>query len=333
MTGTGLLSNVEVMLRYSKIKGDPWKGLFTDLAKDKLVSSGDDPADEGAPQLPPFEADVLCDWKAKKFYCRFKVHKGENITAATLEVAGNVKPLEVSSEKEQVLEFPFRGNLPVRNFLIDYGKGAENLAHYQGIIIQLNAADDDLGYRPRPRLSRILELLRNLDPAKSANLARRRAGEKGDVDDDDGGSAEPTFDFFRFFQATYKLRHYYAKHSELDPFNENAPQGIPVLFRAVTLQQAVTPESQIERYVQLAELLETVIVLRNRKSTSPQSEHVAMHFQECIETELKDLEVKISSLLRESDSFRNMFGHSVAATKVDVFLAWFRNELKEQLHE
>lgn len=332
MNGTGILSNVEAMLRYSITKGDLWGSLFVKLAGDQLIAPEDDPLDEGSPQLPPFDAEVVCDWRQKKFFCRFKVHKGESIVTASLEVGGHLTVLDISTEKEQKCEFLFKGPLPVRNFFVVYSKVPGESVRYQGIVTQLNAADDELGYRPRPRLSKILDLLRSLDPDMSESGVRRKAARTGDADDDDDGAFEPSFDFFSFFQATYKMRNYYARHTELDPLLESAPQGIPVLFRAVALQPTENASSQVERYVQLAEILETLEEFKQHRKDIDQDEAI-IRLQNSIEEEICKLEPIISDLMSNSSSFKGMFGHGGrTSAKVQNFLNWFRHELKEQPH-
>jgi len=329
MNGTGILSNVEAMLRYSVAKGDPWVTLFDKLAGDQLIAPEDGPLDEGSPQLPPFDAEVMCDWRQKKFYCRFMVHKGESIKTASLEVGGQPTTLDISTGKEQKCEFPFKGPLPVRNFFVVYSTVPGESFRYQGLVTQLNAADDELGYRPRPRLSKILDLLRSLDPDMSESGVRRKASRTGDADDDDDGVFEPSFDFFSFFQATYKMRNYYARHTELDPLLESAPQGIPVLFRAVALQPTENASSQIERYVQLAEILETLEEFKQHRKDFNQGEAI-IRLQNSIKEELCKLEPMITALMATSSSFKGMFGDGDRGSKkVQCFLSWFRQELKE----
>jgi len=332
MNGSGVLSNVEAVLRYSIAKGDPWGTLFAGLADDQV---SDDHLDEGSPQLPPFDAEVVCDWRQKKFFCRFRVHKGESIKTASLEVGGHLTLLETTPEKEKRCECLFKGPLPVRNFFVIYSWASGESIRYQGLVTQLNAADDDLGYRPRPRLSKVLELLRSLDPEQSESGVRCKAGQTGDADDDDDGSFEPSFDFFSYFQATYKMRNYYAHHPELDPFLESAPQGIPVLFRAVALQPTENAPSQIERYVQLAELLETLEEFKQHRGDSQESDQggAILHLQNSIEEEICKLEPVISALMADSSTFKGIFGHGGGTSKkVQDFLDWFRQELKEQPH-
>ena len=65
------LANVEAMLRYDLAGAtNPWHGSFESLNEDRLVPPELEEDEDSAPPLPPFEAVVLCDWRAQIFHAR-----------------------------------------------------------------------------------------------------------------------------------------------------------------------------------------------------------------------------------------------------------------------
>ncbi|HEY8272721.1 MAG TPA: hypothetical protein VIG33_17640 [Pseudobdellovibrionaceae bacterium] len=324
--GEGRLSNIEAMLCYQGLNSDPWVGLFETLDKKKVGVMDDTDVDKGAPPLPPFDAEVVYDWKKGQFSCRLMIHEGVNLQNVRFEVAKESLPMKASTKVEQVKKILFRGRTVVRSFQVIYSEIAGTELHYQGLVTQLNAHDDQLGYRSPPRLTMVLDLLRSLDPEASEREIRRRAERGGDLDSDRDEQEESSFDFFTFFQATYKMRKFYAKHSDLDPFLASAPQGIPNLFRAIVLQPVANEEAEVGRYVQLAELLETA------ESFAKQANFQCQNVNDCLNSireELEEIEEKMRALIESSNALRVMFGRNAGETKGHRFLRWFREELKE----
>jgi hypothetical protein len=170
----------------------------------------------------------------------------------------------------------------------------------------------------------ILALLRSLDPEESEEQVRHRAGRGGGADSDEEGAFEPSFDFFALFQATYKLRTYYRRHSDADPFSKSAPQGIYALLGAVRLQPALTSEAKIGRYVQLAEILDVVEEFEH--SFASGADELANRLRD----ELSELEPVIEAMLRASEAFCGLFGVPPGEHKASRFLGWFRGELKKR---
>ena len=318
----GTFANVEAMLRYSYANGDPWQGLFSALQGALIGPEERDPEQDGAPQLPPFDAEVACDWQRKKFFCRLKILSGTHVRSISMEIAGESRCLVLKEEKEQRFETGFRGTLPVRIFSVHYVLNDGVQFSYRGLVTQLSAEDDELGYRPRPQLGKVLEYLRLLDPRHVSRAERHRTDE-WNLEDDEEGTPELSFDLFKFFQGTYKMRRYYEAHPELDPYSEMALGGIPVLYRAVSLQSAQSNDAKVGRYMQLSELLDTVRSLE--RSSGGQ-------LRKRLEREITGLEKEMVKLVKSSPSFTKVFGMSKDATKAKAFLDWFRNELKEQPH-
>lgn len=324
--GEGRLSNIEAMLRYQGRNSDPWVGLFESLDTNKVGVMDDVDLDEGAPPLPPFDAEVMYDWKKEQFSCRLMIHAGANLQNVRFQVVEKTLPMEVSPEVEQVKTIHFRGRTIIRSFQVIYSEVAGTELRYQGLVTQLNAHDDQLGYRSPPRLAMVLDLLRSLDSEANEQDIRRRAERGGESDSDRGEPEAPSFDFFTFFQATYKMRKFYAKHSNLYPFLATAPQGIPNLFRAIVLQSVANEEAEVGRYVQLAELLETAESLAKQTNFQGQNMHDCLN---AIREELGKMEEKMQALIESSNSLRAMFGQKAGKAKGSKFLHWFREELKE----
>jgi hypothetical protein len=324
MGAAGLFENIEVMLRYSSSTADPLKGVLVELDRDEIAPEAFDEAEEGAPPLFPVMAEVLCDWKARKIHCRLVISASAGaLSEVCLEVAGRNVPFE-PDQPIQECAIDFFRNTPVRTFLLTYRSGQMDKRSFRGLVIQLNAADDELGYFPPPRLDRVLDYLRGLDPAAPGGKGKGSRQLGGGADEDDDDTYESTFDFFSFFQGTYKLRHYHEKRAEADPFDKLSPHGIPMLLRAVMLQPVIAPEAIIGRYVQLTEIRETIQWLEHQFKTGQQ-----LFLRNEIDAELICLKGKIREQLQASPAFEAMFGAKAKESNIDKFIKWFHSEIKQ----
>ncbi len=322
-SGEGAFENIEAMLRYELAGKDPWANLFRNLSKEEIAAPEDDDPEDCAPPLPPVMAEVLCDWKTGTFHCRVvPLSSSKLVSGISLEIAGKSPELK---GVDNVLrgKLPFRGVAPVRVFTLTYLDRKGNLQSFRGLVTQLNALPDQLGYSPPPRLAQILAYLRGLDPDSHNGKKKHRAPD-GEGADGDEAEVEPTFDFFTFFQATYKLRHYHEKRKEADPFAESSSHGVPMLYRAVVLQPAITPEEVIGRYVQLSELMETIEWLELRCGRGS-----AELLKSDVKMEMVNLKPKIWGAMQESVAFKGMFGSRGRDVHISNFLEWFEREIKE----
>lgn len=317
LNSEGLLRNVEAMLRYALDRFDPWSQTFTELDRTQISAdaSGDE---EGAPPLPPFYAEAFCDWHERRCHLQLLLHPDAKVSHLWAELAGSEVALEPESTDLQMKSVPFTARRPIGEFLVRYRQAGEE-RRYRGLVTQMNAEDDDLGYRPRPRLDAVLELLRNLDPESEEGHG---GGLRGDASGDDEGLYEPIFDFFPLFQASYKMRRFYARHRHLRPFSNSAPQGLPMLLRAVQLQPAQTPEAIIGRYVQLSEVRELAEQLAPLRRPEDQFDDAG------VRQELATLEESLEELLLTSKGFERLPGASPDQERAKRFLNWFRQELK-----
>jgi hypothetical protein len=320
--GVGQLSNIEAMLSYKVNGSDPWAGTFDALDSGDL-SDVEDP-DEGAPSLPEFDADVIYDWQRKEFRYAVKIYQDAQMCSLTLEVGAHTQSLKPAYHDVQCSVIAAAVRHPVRTFLLTYSNVAGESVSYRGLVTQVGAKDDDLGYSPPPRLDMVLELLHGLDPKKGDPRSDKHNGGKSDDEGDENGV--PDFDFFSFFLATDKMRKYYnnPQQRNLSPFAPT-PSGIPVLYRAVTLQNANTPETRIGRYVQLAELSETIAAFDGRAVNDEERALVATLMGD-IKRELTLLEADVARLCSDSKHFQAMFTRDAPPAR--AFLTWFRNELK-----
>lgn len=318
--GGEAFGNVEAVLRYD-LRGaaDPWRGEFAVLGEDELTEQLPDEDEDGAPPLPPFEAIMLCDWEKRVFYARLTMLGLTAVRDVELRVDGQAKFYAALAEDEEVTtQFAFDGVQPVRSFYVTYRQPGGKIATYAGLVTQVNAAADELGYAPRPRLKRLLELLRALDPAETEGRARARAEMRAGGDGEEGAE-EPSFDFFGLFQASLKLFDYYTKAGAAglgrNPYDPLAPFGVTSLYRAIMAQPAVLPEELIGRYVQLKELCAVAGRLGGEFPYRAQAD-----------AELAGLHAKMGEYLKDSPAFGNMFGEA-APQRADVFLDWFCDEI------
>ena len=324
--GAGYLSNVEAMLRYRVDDADPWAGMLVPLARGEIVGIED--SEEGAPALPPFDADVLYDWQRKQFHCRVQLFPEASIRTLILEAGSQQRVLKSAflGEQRLVIKLPLRQ--PVRTFKLTYTDANGVAATYIGLVTQVNAADDELGYSPRPRLNQVLEYLHGLDPASAGKPSQKGVGIDSGIDGDGDDNAEPIFDFFSFFLGTEKMRRYYEnpKRKADSPYAPTAC-SIPLLHRAVTLQTDATPEAKIGRYVQLAELRDTIDFFDERAATDEEQERASAIKQD-IDEEVERLEAAVGPLFAASPQWQAMFAPN--APPAQTFLQWFRTELKLQ---
>ncbi|NYE60319.1 hypothetical protein FHW58_001471 [Duganella sp. 1224] len=320
--GQGYLSNVEAMLRYQVGPDYNWSGMLTAL--DQEAGRARDDADEGAPPLPPFQAEVAYDWHSRQFHCSVTPDPAARLGALTLEVGPLQHVFRCDDAATQHARLPLTLRQPVRSYQLHYARNGVDAIHV-GLVTQLNADDDQLDYLPKPRLDQLLLLLLGLVPGKTHPRLRAGGGGDGEDSDPDGlDHADPVFDFFSFFLATDKLRRYYAVPGQQagNPLGTGTAT-VFALYRAVTVQAAATPSDQIGRYVQLAELRETLAWLQARYPD--QAPHPAPAL---LDSELRQLEASLAPLLSASPHWQAMFGPRPPDAR--TFLNWFREELKHK---
>ncbi len=327
------LNNIEMMLRYP-VSRNIWKNLFKELDHDKIAEPDSDEESEGAPLLPPFNIDVLYDWKNKKFIYNLEIY--QPITFCSMELGGGCIKFDPKIGIKKG-EKPFSTQKPVKSYLVYYShsqKSTSNLV-YRGLVQQIGAADDELGYLPQPKLQSVLDVLLRLNPNQKQKEIERRADRIGSGENHENEEIE--FDAFKFFQATFKLREFY-KNTMSDPFSATAPQGIPILFRAISLQGTERPASKINKYIQLTELKDTINSVMSKMDTPENNEIIAIKkngdkFIESSELDqiICNLEQEILGLLRESKTFVSMFGGDEKVGNdhcTHAFIDWFKRNIE-----
>lgn len=324
--GDGMFSNVEAMLRY-RIEGEsPWKETFATMDEPADAQQHDDPDAEGAPPLPPFDAEAACDWKVRKLVVRVRVHERAALQAATVTIGESEMSIDVRKPSSQDFSFPMKLLRTIKSFELKYTLTSGVEAKFTGLVLQLNAPEDVLGYRPRPRLSSVLKLLRSLQPQQPPEDVRKRVRREDDSDDEDGVEDESTalsLDLFAFFQATFHMRRYFESHRELDPYDACSPFGPRVLYRAIALQQAEGDEALIVGYVQFSELLATIEAL----PTPDAAKACKAKLRTAVQAELKKPEARVRILLGESEAFKRMFPSSKASQRSEMLISWFREQV------
>jgi hypothetical protein len=270
-------------------------------------------------------AEVFCDWNTRKIHCRLVIVASAVVVSdVSLEVAGTRVTFDLDPPNQECT-IDFTGNTLVRTFQLTYHSGQTNKLSFRGLVIQLNAKDDQLGYFPPPRLDRVLDYLRSLDPTTPGEKGKESGQNRGGMNDEyDDDTYEPTFNFFSYFQGTYKLHKYYQKRTDVNPFDTVSPHGIPMLLRAVMLQPAIAPEAIIGRYVQLTEIKETIQWLEHQFKTEQQ---VCLRNE--IDAELNNLKGKIREELNRSSAFKTMFGNRAKEDNIEKFIEWFHSEIKQ----
>ncbi|ADU38100.1 hypothetical protein [Variovorax paradoxus] len=328
MHGAGQLSNVEAVLRYAVTGASPWRSLFQELPPEDMAPPLEpgDPDGEQAPPLPPFEAEAVCDWGATRLKIRVRIHADAHLRGASLSIAEHSSPVDIRKASLQCFDFPAPPARLVTNFDLAYATADGRTFTFTGLVLQVDAPEDVLGYRPKPKLNDVLKFLRSLrpneDPGKASKRARGGEGAEDDEADNDESAAR-SIDLFAFFQGTFQLRRYFQKHSELDPCDPTLPFGLGVLHRAVVLQEAPDDESTIARYVQLAELLATLDSLRRH---APPPAYEALRTQ--VAGQVRTLEAEVLERSSHSELFQRVFSKSQPTERSQMLIEWFRRELQ-----
>lgn len=322
----GALANVEAMLRY-ELAANPWKATIAPAADLPIAEPNNDDSEEKAPPIPPFDVRIACDWRAGKFVARLCVHDGAAVEGGRLKIVVGLEHWDVATGLEgqwQELEpKPFNSSAAVRTFFVQYeAKG--QLHTFQGLVIQVGAADDELGYRPRPRLDSVIAMLRALDPSVGQGRGVHGVAAPGEGDGEDD-APEPQFDFFALFQATWKMLKYFGTpdpvFGERDPFSSTSVYGLQTLWRAIVLHPAASAEQKIARYIHVAEFEDVLRQLGRDRGAE------ARDLEDAARQERMALEGEIQQLLMDSQTFRAMFPQPTP-DQARSYLEWFRGELR-----
>jgi hypothetical protein len=326
----GGYANVEAVLRY-ELETAPAQWASLPSVDESLLADESAAEEESAPPLPPFEATLYYDWKRKGFGGRIAPGPGASLPELVLHVAGLDRPLGDKTGEAEELFLSFECRLPVRSFELSWCRADGSRARFHGLVTQVGANDDQLQYRPRPRLEEVLAFLRDLDPGAGEEELRRRGerGEGGSGGDGDEEEREPLFDYFGLFQGTWKLRAYYrsTRRAMLGAvaFDPSSRFSVTTLYRAIALQPANTPEERISHYVYLSEVRALIDWLR-AQGVEPDREGELAGVGE----EIDGMRSMLAGMLADSPSFTSMFGADPVPEKVEAFLDWFHQEIKDE---
>lgn len=308
------LSNIEAMLRYEPMG---WPAALQAISPDRLTVQPDD-EEENAPPLPPFDAVLHYDWKAGAFGGQVFVPEGGTVRQPALTVAGLTVPLpSLAAGTHQLPPIAQRLVQPVRSFVITYRDDSNQSQNLRGLVIQVNAHDDQLGYEQPPVLKDLLAQLCAADPSDDPQQrTRRQARTVLDGDGEEIG-VEPDFDFYALFQASWNLQQSFSAEKK----QQTAHRWLVRLYRAINVQTAQSAQEQIGRFVQLAELQCAWDGLAASGFLAPDDadyRHLA--------ADLAGLRPEIEKLLRDPGALRERYGASDAATR---FLDWFDSAMAE----
>ncbi|MDO8039551.1 hypothetical protein [Janthinobacterium sp. SUN137] len=309
------LSNIEAILRYEPMG---WSAALQAISPDKLAAQPDD-EEENAPPLPPFDAVLHYDWKAGAFGGQIFVPDGCTVRQPELMVAGITVPLSsLTAGLHHLRPTEQRLVQPVRSFSITYRNDSNQPQNLRGLVIQVNAHDDQLGYEQPPVLKDLLAQLCAVDPSDDPQQrTRRQARTVLDGDGEETG-AEPDFDFYALFQASWNLQQSFSAEKK----QQTAHRWLVRLYRAIHVQPAQSAQEQIGRFVQLAELQCAWDGLAASGFLAPDDadyRHLA--------ADLADLRPEIEKLLRGPGVLRDRNDAGDAAAK---FLDWFDSAMAER---
>lgn len=309
------LSNIEAMLRYEPMG---WPTALQAISPDTLAEQSDD-EEESAPPLPPFDAVLHYDWKAGAFGGQIFVPDGGTVRKPELTVGGITVPLpSLTAGVHHLPLIAQRLVQPVRSFSITYRDDSNQPKNMRGLVIQVNAHDDQLGYEQPPVLKDLLAQLCSVDPSDDPQQrTRRQARTVLDGDGEDIG-VESDFDFYALFQASWNLQQSFSAEKK----QQTAHRWLVRLYRAIHVQPAQSAQEQIGRFVQLAELQCAWDGLATSGFLAPDDadyRHLA--------TDLVGLRPEIEKLLRGPGTLRERNGAGDAAAK---FLDWFDGAMAER---
>lgn len=321
--GTETHGNIEAMLVSRVNKAGYIKKEISKIDENSINWAETGDADDSPPPIPPFIATASYDWKTKIFTCSLEC------------TPSNIKKFRyVSFANETLKKFKKDNNnhyqcilqlklvKPVYHFDIKYSVNTDETVIFRGLVTHWNAEDDQLLYYPQPKLSKIIGQLRALDPDKEPGRGggfNIKSGTGGDSEDEE---IDDAFDFFFIFQAFYKLRGYFEKHPESDPFQPYTPNSLVVLFRAIQLDTPLNDSQRIRYYILLSELKTTA---DNLKKQHPSLE--SNNLCKDINTEIEQNEKYFVTLLKASPVLAQLIDKKDSQAAAKATLKWFKEEL------
>jgi hypothetical protein len=255
--------NIEAMLHYALPAST--KALHAmALLKDGPWANDDESTDDG-PCISPYLTFASYDWQTKTFRCILQCNKDdfENITSAYFDQQNLTF---TAQQDDYVAQLTITLPNPVYSFSLNFtDKDKDTPQSSLQLVTQLNAQDDQLGYLPKPDLNTILAQLRRLDTQRNPGSGGGFNVESASSNDDPADEIGDVFDFFSMFQAFYKLKEYFAKHPEVNPFISSSANSLALLYRAVDLAYDIGQTKDqhiIKQFILLSELQVTANSLK-----------------------------------------------------------------------
>ncbi len=321
--------NVEAMLHYKFESTKQLNHSFIKLDEDEMGWAEDSEAEDDIPQVSPYVTNAAYNWKTGIFSCVLECSDEafKSIKSATY----SHQPLNFIRQDDGSYKAKLKLDVKQPVYTIDISfTDNEGAAVYQGLVAQWNAKDDELIYSPRPKLSKIMDDLRALDPVKGPKGGGGSKGsstEPGEEEDEE----ERVFDFFSIYQAFYKQRKYFSKHPGKDPFHIGSAFSLPIMFRAINLEienraantNDLVQEDVIYYYIFLSELASTAKTLATSSTVD-----ISNSLIEKIDLVIAQLADPFKKLMGESKVLKQ-FLHTdlIDQSAIESILGWFKEQV------
>jgi hypothetical protein len=327
--------NVEAVLKYSLKHDDTWKTQFLEETIESINWTEQVDSDEHAPEIMPFDLLAIYDWKGHVLKVRLDCSK--DVFKRINSVKFNKSPLDWTLENEVYVasvKTKLRGPCPPLE--ISYQKDSVTPISFTVLVSQLNAEDDELGYLPKPELSKIIDQLRKLGPESNSgfNLVNSALSESESLD----GEKEPEveYDFFSIFQAIYKLKESYLEggNKGKSPFDEHAPYSLALIYRALMLDYEETKSVAkgnmdvyfIRYYIFLSELLSCCKQLNHLDTTGDSASIIT-----AMEADIAAVNQQFLTLIASSPVLSQFLPNSAEQPLIaETMASWFTEQLNGQ---
>jgi len=325
--------NVEAVLKYTLKHDDTWGNQFENPGSIKWTVQTD--SDEHAPEIMPFDVLAIYDWKDHAL--KVRLHCTKEVYKLINSVNFNRSPLDWTLKKEVYVanvNTKLRGPCPPLEIL--YQKDSDTLLSFTVLVSQLNAADDELGYLPKPELSKIIDQLRKLGPESNSGFnlvnAALNEGESWDGEKE----LEVEYDFFSIFQAIYKLKESYLEggNKGKSPFDEHAPYSLALIYRALVLDyeetKLVAKDNMdvyfIRYYIFLSEILSCCKQLEHLDTTGDSVSIIIS-----MEADIAAVNQQFLTLIASSPVLRQFLPNSAEQPLLaETMASWFTEQLNGQ---
>jgi hypothetical protein len=323
--------NIEAMLHYAL--PEPTPELHAMLPLNNPIWANDKESAEDAPTVSPYTTVASYDWQTKIFSCVLQCTAEEfkNVT----KVHFDQQTLEFSKQEKNLYLAKLAITLPspIYCFKLDYVEVDDNKQKTPqtslGLVTQLNAHDDQLGYLPKPDLNTILAQLRRLDAQSGSGRAGGYTLESAATNDDPEDEITDVFDFFSMFQAFYKLRSYFAEHPDINPFTAST-NSLSLLYRAVNVEYEVGQTEDQHLIKQFILLSELQVTADSFKEKHPGEDTDTLLTD--IAQSLKLLTPKFKTLIKKSSLLKQFLdidedNQQVSDIAMKTVLNWFKTQL------